>query len=337
MGAALVVPRWVHAQSNIGTRHDSLEAFVGDWTATNADERSPYLTITLKERDGKLVGTMTRCSLRVVGSGTLVGDQRMPGELVISDLTVNRGDLFFTWTMNSPFQGSQARLVLEGTRIAPLILLVSADANRKIVAANPTASGLNPVIPLSRAPESAQATRAGGDATTNRPSTSQNWEVGSMARLINIAEVQYKAAHGQYADYPTLLGSGQLRETGAHEFTVLPGNLRQGGSAAEADPLPGFSFRLSVSADKQSYGLSMRERATRVCAYEVFTDDTGIISETHPLGCPRTSHQSASWDLVLEHSSMSTVGESTGWVGSPYFCFTGVPLAVLRIIASAIN
>jgi hypothetical protein len=289
--ATLFVPCWARAQTNAGPQYDPLEAFVGTWTATNTNETAPYMVLTLKERDGKLDGTMNHFSLRVVGS-TLVGGQQMPGEFPISDPTVSDGVLWFTWTVNSPFQDCQAKFVVQGTQVAQLIFMVSKDSMEKIMAKNPTANGLNPVISLSRKLELAVGKPVSGKAGTTQPPTSQKWEIQFMARLINTAEVQYKAAHGHYADYLTLLRSGQLKETGTQNFTLLPGNLRnltRESIGPESDPLPGYSFRLVLSADKNSYQVLMREKTTGMCGYDVFTDETGIISEAHPLGCPITS------------------------------------------------
>jgi hypothetical protein len=101
-----------------------------------------------------------------------------------------------------------------------------------------------------------------------------------MARLINTAEAQYKFANGHYADYRTLLYSGQLKQTVEHEFTLSPGHLE-----SEADPLPGYLVRLSLAADAGSYQLSIREKAGD-CGVGLFTDETGVIMEGRVAGCP---------------------------------------------------
>lgn len=105
-----------------------------------------------------------------------------------------------------------------------------------------------------------------------------------MARLINTAEVRYMAAHGQYADYPTLMRSDELKQTAEQEFTVPPGNLNRQGYMSELNPLPGFSFRLALAPDRKSYQVTMRENVSGRCRYDVSTDETGVVTESAVLG-----------------------------------------------------
>jgi hypothetical protein len=89
-----------------------------------------------------------------------------------------------------------------------------------------------------------------------------------------------KFAEGSYADYATLLRSGQLEETDGREFTIRPGNLR-----SETDPLPGYWLRLSMSPDGNSYQLSIRERNAD-CGEGLFSVETGVVFEGRARGCP---------------------------------------------------
>lgn len=268
-----------HAQRNFISQTDAFEPFVGTWIAANANETAPYMILRLEERGGKLVGTMNHFRFGVVGPGNLVGSEFTPGDIPLADLIVNPGVFWFTWRGNPPFEGFQARFVAEGTRVAELVFILTGNSAQRIMAENPRASGLNPVISLTRVSPNSLHELVRGDVVSPRPKPSQKWEISAMARLINTAEVQYKVAHGQYADYSTLIRSGQLRETGAQEFTLLPGNLRRGGTAAESDPLPGYSLRLVLAADKKSYRVSMREKTSGPCGYDVATDETGIVTE----------------------------------------------------------
>ena len=105
-----------------------------------------------------------------------------------------------------------------------------------------------------------------------------------LVGLINTAEAQYKFAHGVYADYAKLLRSGQLKDTGGREFTVLPWNLQ-----SETDPLPGYRLRLLVAPHGVSYQLSIQQ-ATADCGTGLFSDETGVIFEGHALDVdPRQS------------------------------------------------
>jgi hypothetical protein len=284
--ATLLAPSASKAQTNFASRYDPLEGFVGTWIATNSNESAPYMVLRLEERGGKLVGAMSHFRLRIVEHGTLGGDQQASGEIPLPDLRVDGGVLAFTWRENPPLDGSQVRLVVEGTQVAELVFSLYGETIRKIMAENPRASGLNPVISLRRVSENELRQMARAGATPTPSKTSQKWEIRGMARLINTAEAQYKAAHGQYADYATLFRSGQLRETGEREFTLLPGNLRRESTEPDFDPLPGYSFRMVVAADKSSYAVSMREKTGGKCRYDVSTDETGLVTEASIPGCP---------------------------------------------------
>ena len=251
-------------------RTASLQAFVGTWVAKAPGENTPFLVLKLVEHDGKLTGTMSHFKIAVAGNGRVIGTPATPGESPIADLTVRGGDLSFVWGGDPPLHGGQCKFVLEGSQKASLIILVTAEEMQKIMADNSGASGFNPVVSMTREAETKEQ--------TERPA--EKWEAAFMARLINTAEAQYKFANGSYADYATLLRSGQLRETGGREFTVLPGNWQ-----SETNPLPGYRVRLWISSDGSSYQLSIRKK-TADCGTGLFSDETGVVLDGQPSDCP---------------------------------------------------
>lgn len=259
------------AQANQASTNGPLKAFVGTWEARAPGEKTPFLVVNLHESNGKLSGTMSHFKIAVVGSGRVIGTPARPGESPIADLTVRNGDLSFVWGGDPPLRGGQCKFVIEGTQKASLIIFVTAQEMQEIMADNPGARGFNPVISVSREAETNFEERTEKSA--------QKWEAASMARLINTAEVQYEFANGSYANYATLLHSGQLKETGEREFTVLPGNWQ-----SETNPLPGYRFRLLISADGSSYQLSIQER-TADCGTGLFSDETGIVFEGRASDC----------------------------------------------------
>lgn len=266
-------------QTRSAARFDPLDAFVGTWVATNANEQTPYMILRFEERGGKLAGSMNHFRFGVVGSGTLVGSQSAPGEVRLTDLKLDGGEALFTWRVNPPLEGSPTKFVVEGTQVAELVFSVMGPAIASIMTENPGANGFNPEITLRRVSRSPSHLTAQGDRISAPPKISGNWEAAFMARLINTAEAQFRIAHGQYADYLTLLRSGQLEETDGREFTGMPGNLGRRRTLAESDPLPGYLFRLALSADKSTYRLSMREKSKATCPNEILADETGIVTE----------------------------------------------------------
>jgi hypothetical protein len=262
----------VLAQTKRVSTEDSLHAFVGTWIARTSRENAPFLVLKLRERNGKLNGTINHFKIAVTAMGGIVGTHGIPGDFPIDDLSVSNGDLSFVWNGDARLSGDRVKFVLEGTRKAQLVIMVSAEQTQKIMADNPGAGGFNPVIYLNRELESENEKQVAS-------SSEKVWEPGMLAVLINTAEAQYKFAMGAYADYPTLLHSGQLEETGGREFTVLPGNLQ-----SISDPLPGYRLHLLTSPNGTSYQLSIQEKA-RDCGVGLFTDETGVIFEGRPSSC----------------------------------------------------
>ncbi len=262
----------VLAQTNRFSTEDSLHAFVGTWMARTSGVNIPFLVLKLREKDGKLSGTINQFKIAVTATGAIVGTQGMPGDSPIEDLSISDGDLGFVWNSEARLRGDRVKFILQGTKKARLVILVSAEQIRKVMADNPGAGGFNPVIYLNRELESENEKQVASPS-------GKWWEPGMMAVFVNTAEAQYKFATGVYADYPTLLQSGQLKETGGREFTVLPGNLQ-----SISDPLPGFSLRLLKSPNGDSYQLSIQEKVKN-CGVGLFTDETGVIFEGRPSSC----------------------------------------------------
>lgn len=89
-------------QTNRASTFDPASAFVGTWTATKLNESTPFLSLKLRESDGKLIGTMSHFKIGVVGTGRIIGSQVMTPESSVSDLTVSEGEVGFTWNGDPP-------------------------------------------------------------------------------------------------------------------------------------------------------------------------------------------------------------------------------------------
>jgi hypothetical protein len=104
-----------------------------------------------------------------------------------------------------------------------------------------------------------------------------DWKPLATVRLINEAEVQYRFDHGFYADYATLLKSGQLERTGGFNSTIVPINLE-----SKSEPLPGYIIHVSIAPE--SYTVSIRSKNPANCTFELFSNETGVV-EKQELGC----------------------------------------------------
>jgi hypothetical protein len=255
--------------------HEQLQTFVGTWIAKTTGESAPYLVLKFKETNGALTGSTTHMRIALTGKGKITGSPARPGESSLDNLTIWGSDLSFTWNGEARFPGIQARFVVKGTQQALLVIALRPEDTQqvqKIMKENPGTSGFTPVIALSRETEAAHEMR--------KESPTERWEVTFMAAFINTAEAQYKFKNGRYADYATLLHSGQLKETLGHEFHIAPDSYE-----SETDPLPGYHLRLLIPPDAGSYQLFIREK-TQDCGMGIFTDETGAIFEGNAADCP---------------------------------------------------
>jgi hypothetical protein len=270
--ASFVLQPPAQAQANRATTFDPLSAYVGTWAATKPKETTPFLVLRLTESEGKLIGTISHFKAGVGGDGWIIGSPLMTPESPISDLTVTEGVVTFVWSGDPPLHGGQMTLLAEGTKAARLLIPVSEEEVIKIMSDSPGARGVSPEIRMRREPEAQNENR--------QESSTQKWEVMVMARLINAAEFQYRFKNGIYADYPTLVRTGELQKMAERRVTLYPKNLN-----SETNPLPGYLLRLLVPPDGTSYQFSIQEKTSAECAPGLYGDETGIVFETHPREC----------------------------------------------------
>jgi hypothetical protein len=240
---------------------DRLDAFVGTWTATAPGAQTPFLVLQLRESDGKLVGTASHVKLGVIGHGPIMIGTPEPGESAIAVSWTGDAEFAFQWDSDPILRGNVVKFMVQGKRKAQLVIgFQSPEQGKRFMDENPGVGGVDPVITVYRegASEGPKWDRA-------------KWESRLMATLINTAEAQYKFAHGLYADYATLVQSGQLESTDRREFKWKPPNI-----SSTADPLPGYSVRLVMEPDGSSYRLFILEKNNE-CGANWFSDETGII------------------------------------------------------------
>lgn len=232
--------------------------------ATNPGESAPFLVLRLSEAGGKLTGTMSHFKIGGVRHGDIIWSPLTFAESPISDLKLSDSSLWFVWSGAPPFHGGDMKFVAEGNDVAYLNFFVSSDEMGKIFADNPGLGGLTPTIQLHR------EGKVGGEE--RQKGSPDEWTVPFTARLINEAEFQYRFDHGVYADYSTLLRSGQLGRTSGLNWTVVPIDLQ-----SETDPLLGYAIQLQLSPDGTSYQLSIVKKISADCKSTVFSDETGAI------------------------------------------------------------
>lgn len=260
------------SQENGVTAYDPLKAYVGTWVATNPGESTPFLVLTLSEANGVLTGTMSPFTDSGVRNGKIVWRPLPYAETPISDLKISDSNLLFHWVGDPPLHAGDVKFVAEGTDVAYIDIPLSQKETSRILADNRGLRELSPTIHLRRE----GATSGEYQETVS----AQDWGEESTTVLINQAEFQYKFDHGVYADYLTLLHSGQLGRTKGFNFTIVPIDLN-----SETDPFPGHVVFLLVSSDGNSYFLQIKWRVSADCSALFSSDQTGVMTESRTGEC----------------------------------------------------
>jgi hypothetical protein len=258
------------AQSRPAGKFDPLSTYVGTWVATNPGESAPFLVLRLSVVNAKLQGTMSHFKIGGVRNGELVLSPLTFAESPISDLTLSNSSFWFVWGGDAPFRGGEMKFIAEGTNVARLNLFMNPGEGDEIFDHNKGLRGLPPLIQLHR-----EGTVVSQDQLRDQ---ADDWKPLATVRLINEAEVQYRFDHGVYADYATLLNSGQLERTGGHNWTVVPVNLQ-----LKSEPLPGYVIRLGLSS--QGYKVSIVGKTSANCTFGLFSNETGVV-ERKEVECP---------------------------------------------------
>jgi hypothetical protein len=258
------------AQSRPAGKFDSLSTYVGTWVATNPGESAPFLVLRLSVVNGELQGTMSHFKIGGVRNGELVLNPLTFAESPISDLTLSDSSLWFVWDGDAPFYGGKMKFIAEGTNVARLNLFMNPGESEEIFAHNKGLRGLPPRIQLHR-----EGTVVRRDQLRD---PADDWKPLATIWLINEAEVQYRFDHGVYADYATLLDSGQLERTGGYNWTIVPVNLE-----SKSEPLPGYVIRLDLSPE--SYKVSIVGKTSANCTFGLFSNETGVV-ERKQVECP---------------------------------------------------
>jgi|HubBroStandDraft_1064217.scaffolds.fasta_scaffold24959_2 hypothetical protein len=108
----------------------------------------------------------------------------------------------------------------------------------------------------------------------------------NLLRAINTAEVGYKMKHGSYLNWDMLLASeefsaGKVITRLARYDAQLVDAQFSGGS----EILPGWSLRLTLSADGERYDVMLQDTTGKNCGYAAITDERGVIWQAKTIDC----------------------------------------------------
>jgi hypothetical protein len=254
---------------------DPLSGYVGTWIATNPGETLPFLVLKLTETSGALTGTMSRFTVGGQLEGHILFRPLPQPADQISDLKISDSDLSFHWVGDTPFHGGDVVFVAEGTDAAYIMLPISQDEWERIYAENWGLGEASPMIALYRE----------GTPSVKRQETGLS---DGGASLINQAEFLYKSHYGMYADYPSLVRSGELEKSGGHFKLAATMRLQL---RSDADPFPGRTIRLVVSQDGATYRLSIEWKPSASCSVSVASDQTGVAAERQTGDCTNAAER----------------------------------------------
>ena len=100
----------------------------------------------------------------------------------------------------------------------------------------------------------------------------------TLIRVINTAEMEYRASKKHFADYVELRDSGALDTAGkrfGNAWSALPFDRK-----AVSEPLPGYEMHFTVDGTGKSYSVSLGDKSN----YDsFFTDERGLIYEAKPI------------------------------------------------------
>src|SRR5256885_6340578 len=102
-----------------------------------------------------------------------------------------------------------------------------------------------------------------------------------VVRFINTLELDYRLAHGTFADWNELyqsgaIGAAERRSPDATGLALGPGR----------EVVPGWSLAIVVSRDGQSYQMSLRNVDDKQCRFSFFSDPSGLIYQGNVMACP---------------------------------------------------
>ncbi len=125
----------------------------------------------------------------------------------------------------------------------------------------------------------------GATPTAGREQERRSFAI-NLARAIQKAEVDFKANHGTYGNWDSLMGNGYFTSTGTKWASPDFPTVGQALYGSGPEIVPGWRLRLSISNNGNSYDLLLEDVTDPKCGYAALTDDRGRIRQAKSLECP---------------------------------------------------
>lgn len=124
-------------------------------------------------------------------------------------------------------------------------------------------------------------------AQTSDPEYTRHFVAITLLRNINTAELGYKYKRGgSYATWEVLLASDEFRASKfVGQLAKIDPQLSNVQFSTGPEILPGWSLRLNLTGDGQSYDLMLEDLTDKTCGYAAITDERGVIRQSKAIDC----------------------------------------------------
>jgi hypothetical protein len=107
----------------------------------------------------------------------------------------------------------------------------------------------------------------------------------NLLRAINTAEAQFRANHGSFAAWDTLVEAKELTDEGMNWAARNDPELADVHLSPGPEILPGWKLRLHLSSGGTQYDAMLEDTTVKVCGYAAFTDERGVIRQGLTIDC----------------------------------------------------
>jgi len=125
----------------------------------------------------------------------------------------------------------------------------------------------------------------GATPTAGREQERRSFAI-NLTRAIQKAQVDFKAKHGAYANWDSLIGNGYFTSTGTKWASPDFPTVGQALYGSGPEVVPGWRLRLNVSRNGNAYDLLLEDVTDPKCGYAAVTDERGLIRQAKSLECP---------------------------------------------------
>jgi hypothetical protein len=123
------------------------------------------------------------------------------------------------------------------------------------------------------------------DITRAAPHSPRQILAVNLLRAINTAEAQFRANHGSFAAWDTLVEAKELTDEGMKWAAHNDPELADVHLSPGPEILPGWKLRLHLSSSGTQYDAMLEDATDKGCGYAALTDERGVIRQGRTIDC----------------------------------------------------